>query len=288
MGTGESGRIARRVEAHTAFTRFALADARGVGWRYEFATEPAGSGAAANRLSAGNGLEVIAVSRAPDDGDAAAALRLVGEPIIAWVDVTSPTAASALEHETDASSIDHLLQACTDQAATLETAHGVGSVAVGVVVGLGHPLRAIVVGVGRPTPVRAAEVAEARRYRDVAGSCLACDRLAGTTAPTDRLLHDGTCFGAIVRDAVAPGVVGSAWAVPWAHASTLAAITEDERRDLAQAVAATLPWLVAHAGTWRLWIHQAPVGDDAGDAHLRGQWLHDRGVDAWAWPWSAE
>lgn len=71
------------------------------------------------------------------------------------------------------------------------------------------------------------------------------------------------------------------------RASTLAVITEEERRDLAQAVAAALPWLVAHAGIWRLRIHQAQVGDDTGDVHLRGHWLHDRDVEPGTWPWSA-
>lgn len=284
----ESRRAARRVEAQTDFTRFDYANARGAGSRYLFGTESDASGAGSNQVPVHIDLEIVATPGAPDDGDAAAAFRSVGEPIIAWVDVTASTAGSALSRETDMPSIDRLLQACTDQAAVLEAVPRVECVAIGVVVSPGHPLRGIVVGVGRPTPMRVAEGTEARRYREGSGRCIACDRLAGSVAPTDRLLHDGTCFGAIVRDGVAPGMVGSAWAVPWAHASTLAAITEDERRDLAQAVAATLQWLVAQAGTWRLWFLQAPVGDDTGDVHLRGQWLRDGCVDGLAWPWSAD
>jgi hypothetical protein len=88
-----------------------------------------------------------------------------------------------------------------------------------------------------------------------------------------------------VRDEMATGELGGAWVVPWAHASTLPAITEDERRDLARAIGATIPWLAERRATWRLWLHQAPVGDDSGDVHLLGRWLPGHDPDDGNRPW---
>ena len=116
-----------------------------MGWRYVFGTDTARRAGASNRIPAHIDLELRAVTRAPDGGDAVAALRAVGEPIIAWVDVTASEAGGALARETGASAINRLLLACTDQAAMLETVPGVESVATGVLVSPVHPLRAIVV-----------------------------------------------------------------------------------------------------------------------------------------------
>lgn len=288
----EAARRPRRVEAQTNFTRLRVTVGDARIWRYTFgAPDPPSDPAATVAEATDDEMRVVdARLGVPSTSIEAAAHRWVGSPVVAWVDVTASNATRGDGAAPRIVAVDQLLQVCIDQAVALEIAPGVGAVAVGVIVAPADPVRGAVVAVASLVQGRSNDVAEARRHRRESGRCLACDRLNAPLPSPNRLAHDGTCFGAVVRDhgdetrRETPSM--RAWIVPWAHASTLAAITEDERRDLACAIVATVPWLVAHGSTWRLWFHQAPAGDDAGDVHLVGRWESDSGSDSAGWPWT--
>ena len=282
----------RRVEAQTDFTRLPdmVGDARI--WRYTFGAPDAPSDPAETVAEATDDEMRVVDARlgVPSTSIEAAAHRWVGSPLLAWVDVTMSNATRGDGAAPRIVAVDRLLQVCIDQSVALEVVSGVGAVAAGLIVAPLEPVRGAVVAVASLVQGRSNDVAEARRHRRKSGRCLACDRLNAPLASPNRLVYDGTCFGAIVRDIAnathGEAVKPSAWVVPWAHASTLAAITEDERRDLACAIVATVPWLVAHGSKWRLWFHQAPAGDDTGDVHLVGRWESDSGSNSAGWPWT--
>ena len=282
----------RRVEAQTEFTRLHVTVGDAHVWRYMFGAADAPSVPAETVASAtGDQMLVIdARSGVPSSANEAASHRWVGSPVVAWVDVAASIPTRGDDAAPRSDTVDQLLQVCIDQAVALEVASGVGAVAVCVIVAPSEPLRGAVVAVASLVQARANDVAEARHYRGATERCLACDHLNAPVASPNRLVHDGTCFGSVVRDhddetrRETPST--SAWVVPWAHASTLAAITEDERRDLAHAIDATVPWLIAQGSTWRLWFHQAPAGDDTGDVHLVGRWQSDWGCESDGWPWT--
>ena len=279
----------RRVEAHTEFTRAQVTVGHAQLWRYHFGAADAPSIWAETIGAATSDLMPVIDARAgvPSMADETASHQWVGSPVVAWVNVAAsiPTRTDAAAPKGD--DVDRLLQVCVDQAVALEVLPAVGAVAVCVIVAPFEPLRGAVVAVTSLVQARAINLAEVHRYRCAIERCLVCDHLDASLASPNRLVHDGTCFGAVVRDhdeETRRKTPTSAWVVPWAHASTLAAITEDERRDLAHAIDATVPWLIAQGSTWRLWFHQAPAGDDTGDVHLVGRWQSDWGCDSDGWP----
>lgn len=278
---------ARRVEALTDFTRSdGIAGADG-GWRYHFKNDASLNGHDPAVVDKGDGYadEILANIGVPTERDTLLVHASVGSPVVAWIEVNALLGMRSGAVGSDIDTIDRLLQVCTDQATSLESTRAVRSVAVAITAEPHEAVRAVVVATEHQAAVRTREVDMARAHRARTGRCFSCDRLADTISASERLLFDGTCFGAIVRNPGQFAPTGGAWAVPWAHASTLAAITEIERRDLAHAIVATLPWVGAQLGTWRLWIHQACVGDDSGDVHLIGRWRPDWEIDDGAWPW---
>lgn len=210
-------------------------------------------------------------------------------PISSWV-VTATDGQAREVLVTDASDLDHLAQAWIDLAVRAEAASGVHDVCIVVRAAGGAVVASAVVAQLAPAPSWAADAAGARAYRHDEGACRACVAVSLPRPPGIGLVHDGTCFGALVSlgRAGEPGdhSPDAAWIVPWAHVSTFAALTEDERADLARAIAAALRAVAGDGREWRLVLRQAPVGDDSGDVHAVGRWSPREVSDARWWPWT--
>ena len=221
-------------------------------------------------------IVIEASANRPASAEAAMVHEIVGAPIVSWREVAFVSDGENAHPDDELVAIDQVLQVGFDLAVEVELAPTVEAVAMGLVMTANHPPRAIIVGVGEMSVARRRAIGASRMHRATTGRCLGCEQLAAGPAQSNRLVYDGTCFGAFIADGGNADERVVARVVPWAHVSTLAALTEVERLDLSRAIRAVVVGNHSSVAFRRLWFHQAPAGDDSGDVHLFGEWRDGR------------